>query len=163
MDCTEATWIDVIFKFAGWIATVAIAVAGFIITSRGWEVTGRQSLSLAKQTDINETIKTAVSLLDDFADSTLSFWTEADTKVRFDQLITKHYRIVITLKQIAALKGTSWPKEQVSELRKLATLNIESCVRPMPFSEERIQRIIRVTNKLIDCELLHKEWKDFSV
>lgn len=149
-----------LFEMAGWISSIILGLGGFLISSIGWQVRGRQARSLAIKKDIHDSIDKTVKALTDYEDSTYSFWAEKESKVRLDQLINLHRRCITNLNQLNHLKPFAMPNAELAELRRHATLDAESAERPLEPNSLRLKKFSKSMNKILDSAALMKSWKE---
>jgi len=146
------------FEWAGWVSTVILGLGGYIISSLGWRVQGRQARDLACRQDIHSSIDRCHAALTVFEDAVFSYWTENDSPVRLDQLLSYHRRCIIALRQVHKLDPFVMPDETLGELRKQATLDAESAERPLPLNSLRLKKFSRAMSKITEANYLLKAW-----
>jgi|TARA_Y100000034_G_C6704335_1_gene310795 hypothetical protein len=147
-----------IFALAGWITSVILGVTGLGFSSLGWFVRGRQARQLAVQKDIHDAVDRAVKALADYEDAVYEFWSDQASKVRLDQLITLHSRCIWHLRQLNNLRAFDMPNPDLGDMRRYATLDAETAVRPEP-KPGRLRKFSRATAKILNSEFLKKSWK----
>lgn len=146
------------FEWAGWLSTVVLGLGGYIISSLGWRVQGRQARELACKQDIHSSIDRCHAALTLFEDAVFSYWTDAHSSIRLDQLLSYHRRCIIALRQLHTLAPFDMPDVTLGELRKQATLDAESAERPLPLSSLRLKKFSRAMSKIIESNYLLKTW-----
>lgn len=142
---------------AGWITSIVLGLAGLGFSSLGWFVRGRQARHLAIQKDIHDSIDRVVKALTDYEDSVFEFWSDQDSKIRLDQLITLHRRCVWYLNQLSHLRPFAMPNPEIADMRRYATLDAESTQRPEKGSS-RLRRFNRATTTILNSSFLRKTW-----
>tara|TARA_R110000850_G_C9968249_1_gene464998 strand:+ start:2044 stop:2511 length:468 start_codon:yes stop_codon:yes gene_type:complete len=148
-----------LLAWAGWITGIILGLGGYAFSSLGWYVRGRQSRSLAVQKDIHDTIDRTVKSLTDFEDAVYSYWSEASSEIRLDQLVLLHNRCLMNLKQLKHLKPFTLPIHELAQLRRHATLDAESEARPLTKNFLRLKKFSRALEKILNADFLLKSWR----
>jgi hypothetical protein len=146
------------FEWAGWVSTVAVGLGGYLISTLGWRVQGNQAKELARKKDIHASIDRCHTALTVFEDAVFSYWSDPQSPVRLDQLLNYHRRCVMALRQLQRLSPFDMPDVTLGELRKQATLDAESALRPLPPNSLRLKKFSRAMSKIAEAEYLFKAW-----
>jgi len=141
--------------YVGW----TFAFIGLVATLIGWRVRGQQQRFLAQRKDVHDSIDRAVKALTEYEDGAISFWTDKETKLNKNSILTLHKRLTVSLRQIEELTDAPAPYDLLQQLHKAATLDFEIARRPISSSSERIARIAGTSGKLLNSSYLMKSWK----
>lgn len=142
----------------GW----TFAFIGVVSTLYGWRVRGQQQKWLAKKKDIHEAIDRAVKSLIEFEDSSLSFWTEKDTKISQQHLLALHRRMIVAFKQVSEFSEKALPSQYLADLKKFTTLDFEKAKRPISPQAPRVANIALAAGRLLNSSYLMKSWGDVN-
>lgn len=150
--------IEDVMELAGWLTAVVSIITGAVVTMRGWSVREKQALELAQQQDVHDCIERVTLSLTDFEDAAYEFWSNKDSTIRVEHLLLLHARIRRRLTQLAQLTPFKMPNHALAELRKQATLDAETAVRPLPSDDKRLIKLSRATEKILDMPALDRHW-----
>lgn len=144
--------------WGGWVVSGVLGITGLITTSIGWYVRGKQAKILAIKKDTHDAIDKTIKCLNDFEEVSVSFWCKESSEVYHFHILSAHKRLVIAYKQLCEFKRQAMPNHILAELRKVATLDYESIQRPIGGNDPRVLRLLGITSKALDSELLLKTW-----
>lgn len=144
--------------WGGWVVSGILGITGLITTSFGWYVRGKQAKTLAIKKDTHDAIDKAIKCLSDFEDTSVSFWCKSDSDVYHFHILSAHKRLVIAYKQLCEFKSQAMPNHILAELRKVVTLDYESLERPISSNDPKMLKLLNITSRALDSELLLKTW-----
>jgi len=149
---------DDLFKWAGWILSLALGILGLIAGFIVLWIRLKHSERLAKIKDRHDSIDRAIKAISDLEDITLSYWTEKETKHRKANIIIALQRLTSCLNQLAILSNEPFPSSEMYKLRVAATMDMETSRRPVSSNSDRIVNFTIATSKLLNSKHLQKKW-----
>src|SRR5690606_8872509 len=104
---------------------------------------------LAKKREIHEAMDRVFESLNELEDAAYSFWSDAESQLRSDQLILLSRRCVIRLNQLKQLQDFRYPVHEIAEMRRQATLDAESRAKPLRDGSMRLRRLSRAIESIV--------------
>ena len=147
-----------LLQWAGWLTALGLGICGYCFTILGWHIRGKQAKELAKKREIHEAMDRVFESLNELEDAAYSFWSDAESQLRSDQLILLSRRCVIRLNQLKQLQDFRYPVHEIAEMRRQATLDAESRAKPLRDGSMRLRRLSRAIESIVQSEVLRKTW-----
>jgi len=155
---SEKEQILMTFQIGFWILSLTLVVCSAIISIVGWKVTGNKARDLAIKKDIHDSVEKAFKSVIELEDAAFSFWLDSASSIKTYQIVNLHKRCLANLKQLSELKSSTIPSNDVMILRRFCTLDAETATRPISEEDERLRRIGRAVNNILDSDLMKKTW-----
>lgn len=146
------------FQIGFWVISLTLVLCSIIISVTGWKVTGNKARDLAIKKDIHDSVEKAFKSLIELEDAAFSFWLDPASSVKSYQIVNLHKRCLANLKQLGELKSSTIPSNDIMTLRRFCTLDAETATRPINEQDERLRRIGRAVNNILDSDLMKKTW-----
>ncbi|MDH1622985.1 hypothetical protein N5E30_11920 [Pseudomonas chengduensis] len=148
-----------LIKWAGWLLSLVLGLIGIGVTFSVLYIRIRHAEKLAQRKERHDAIDNALRLLTDFEDKSLDYWTAKDSKYTKAHIITAQQRLSFSIKQLSRITASNFPDKEMAEIRKSATLDMETKRRPISANSERILRLSISTSKMQNLSLFAKNGK----
>lgn len=136
----------------------SFALVGWGVAAWGWRVSGQQSREIQQRLEINKSIETALAKLDEFEELVIDFYTKPDQPIVYQQLTSSMQRCSHAISQINKLTGYNAPPyQQISAVRKLATLDADLADRNFEKNKKRIADFVQAISRLRGAKTFHKK------